>query len=287
MTMDNGRPEIEASPPGAGRFSWGQAAVWLAVVPLLGLLAAKVAVTTQFYFAPLGIFPLLVGAGLGGMLVALLRVAQVGHRQTLWAGAVLAGGMAVFGQHYLDYLGEREARLHRQENAGDAIGKLRGAFPGLLESHRIDPPESFVAYMREQADQGRPLTSQWTVRGTAAWITWAVEAALTLVATMAVMLPALRQPYCNRCRSWYRTVRSGRVPAAGAQRLAEAAGVCLEMPVKSGRYRLSNCSSGCGPARIELSWETLAGDTFLSTVWLDVDRRGHVGRALDELSQQA
>ena len=58
----------------------------------------------QNRWAPNLIFPLLIGCGLGLLLTAVARLAQVGHRATIWSGAVLAVAIAVAGQHYFSYL---------------------------------------------------------------------------------------------------------------------------------------------------------------------------------------
>ena len=61
----------------------------------------------------------------------------------------------------------------------------------------------------------------------------------------------IRLPYCNRCRTWYRTTRSGRIPLATARKLAgmrEGTAAAGSGP----RYRFLNCESGCGPTGLEL-----------------------------------
>ena len=80
-------PSAEQSgPTGGGPFNWPRLAIWLPGVLILGALAARVAVDAQFYFAPLVIFPLLVGVGLGGLLIGLMRIGQIGNRPTIILG---------------------------------------------------------------------------------------------------------------------------------------------------------------------------------------------------------
>ena len=96
-------------------------------------------------------------------------------------------------------------------------------------------------------------------------------------------IPATRQPYCNACRTWYRTIRAGRTPLAVAQQLAATAAATIDDPVKRVRFRLSCCQGGCGPTRLELFWETAdrRGPASLEA-WLDVARRNAAVQALDE-----
>jgi hypothetical protein len=255
---------------------------------MLGAIAAWVAVIAQFYFAPLVLFPLLVGVGLGAMLIGLMRVAQIGHRPTLWLGAVLAAAVAVVGQHYLSY---REAIQRRERDMAEAWQKARVPWAELPKGWQ----PGFAEYMRLQAARGRPLVElyageehgkpvfrAYTVSGVYAWLSWAADGLLLAVAAAGLILPATWQPYCNGCRSWYRTIRSGRIVAATARRVAEAAGLPPGQQIKWARYRLSNCGAGCGPTRLELSWEEPGGRTLLSDTWLDADGRDRIGQALDE-----
>jgi hypothetical protein len=278
MAADLATPRNDTTPEPAGRFSWLQGLVWLVAAPAVGAMVAWAAMVAQFYFAPLVLFSLLVGVGLGALLVALSRAAQIGHRPTLWAGAMLAVVVAVVGQHYLAY---REAKRRFDQAAAEPDGQAREAVRALLGRPSAALPGDFPAYMRQQAAEGRPLFRGYRATGRAAWLSWAIDALLVLFAAAAVMAPAVSQPYCNACRSWYRTVRSGRIPAATASAVAQAAAVPLGDRVKSARYRLSNCSGGCGLTRLELSWEDLDGRTFLGVAWLEAALRDRVGHLLD------
>lgn len=283
MGTDDTPTPNENGPPMSGRFSWIKFVVWLAVAPVLGAIAALVAVSAQFFFAPLLIFPILIGIGLGGMLVGLQRVAQVGHRPTLWLGAVVAAAAAIGGQHYISYR-EARSRIEQQEaeNILEAQQKAPNLPPEFFQGMGPRPPANFAEYMRHQAADGRPIIGQRRASGTWAWVSWAIDGLLLLLAAGAVMIPASRQPFCNRCQSWYRTVRGGKISPLTARQVAEAGDMVLTERVKSARCRLSNCSSGCGLTRLELSWEEPDGRTYLNTVWLDADRRDRIGRLLDD-----
>jgi len=184
------KPDVLAG----GRFDWLTFAIWLPASALLGGLGAWVAVEGQFYFAPLLLFPILVGIGVGAMNVGLMRLAQMGNRQTAVLGAVVAAAVAVCGQHYLDY--RHDAAAIQQRN--DAV---KGA-PALLLQDLPQPPASLAEYMRRQAAEGRPLGKSVVLKGWAAWTSWGVDALLVLAASLLMVIPATRQPYCNKCRSW-------------------------------------------------------------------------------------
>jgi hypothetical protein len=189
---------------------------------------------------------------------------------------VLAAAAAVAGQHYFRYLWDywHSTTEAARSGAGQDLSAL---------ARQLAP--SFPEYIRAQADHGRPLFGEYVAQGWAAWLSWGVDAILTLAAALAVTIPAFRLPYCNRCGTWYRTVRNGKIDVPSARRLAETCGV-EEIPgLRSPRYRASCCQGGCGPTCFELSWEEPNGVVDLARVWLDVEKRNQVAAILDELAE--
>jgi hypothetical protein len=271
-----------AKPVGGGPFSLRGVAIWLPGCLLLGGLAAWVAVDAQFYFAPFLIFPLLVGIGLGAALVLLMRMGQVGHRPTILLGTALAALAAVVGQHYFGFL---DAKEHERRQTA-AIEKAKAALPDLADRLPPAPAENFCQFMRQQAGRGRSVFNLLEVRDGGAWALWTVEGLLTLVAALGVVFPAMRLPYCKRCRSWYRAARSARFPAAVIRDIAKILDVETPEKIRSGRCRLLSCASGCGPTGCELSWEDLEGNTFFAQVWLDTAARNAVVHAFDEAQRE-
>lgn len=239
------------------------------------MLVGWVAVVAQTYFAPLVIFPLLVGIGLGAMMVGLMRFGQVGNRPTIVLGAVAAALVTVASQHYFAYLRVYDRPRHQ-------IKTRRATEQQLSESTKWWIP-SFAEFMRGQAARGRPLPLGYVAEGWAAWTTWAVEGLLVLAAAQAMVIPAMRQPYCNRCRSWYRVIRSGRIDVSTARRLAELAEVAAAERPLAARYRLLSCNGGCGLTCFDLSWDESPGGTSSGRAWLDTDCRNRVSQVLDEV----
>ncbi len=244
----------------------------------MGTFAARAAVDAQFYFAPLVIFPILAGVMLGGLLTGLMRAGQIGHRPTIILGAILAVAIAVIGSHYFCYLSAGESEL-RQPQLAD---KARQVLPELLAQRLQTPPASFLEYMRQQADRGRPLLLGYIARGWMAWLSWIIDGLLVLAGSAAVLIPTMFLPFCSRCQTWYRAIRSAHVPTSAIKQIGRIAGVDPVEHLKSGRCRLICCQSGCGRTGCELYWEDTGGDTFFARVWLDADQRNLVMQVLDQ-----
>jgi hypothetical protein len=274
-------PDSERTgPTGGGRFSWPGLLLALPAGVLVGLVAARVAESAQFElnFTPLILFPLLVGGGIGAVVVGLIRLAQFGNRLTIVLATVLAVAVAVVGQHYLPY--------QAAQDATKSLETVRRAFPDLAEGRIPAPPASLLDYLRQQAAAGRPIFGDRVVRGWAAWLSWAADALLLLAAALAMVIPATRQPYCNQCGTWYRTVRAGRIDVNTAQRLAALAGLAGPQQAASARYRLASCMGGCGPTRFELTCEGSEPETPSTQSWLDAACRNRMMQVLDEMQAE-
>jgi len=275
--LQNSRDSSQ-SPPNEGRFAWSGLALALVAAPVVGAVWAWIGNGIQAYFAPMILFPLLVGVVTGLSIVGLVRFAQMGHRPTILMTAVAAAVVAAAGQHYCHYLSDYFWKKQPSIGTGPLAGQdLSALTQGMTPS--------FGKYLSVQARRGRPLPGGYVVQGCGAWLSWGIEALLSVAAAVGVTLPALRVPYCNRCGTWYRTIRNGRIDVPTARRLAETLDVDLAESMHSPRYRLSACRSGCGPMRCELSWEESNGVVDLARVWLDAEKRNKVLTVLDELAE--
>ncbi len=271
-----------------GRFVAVHALIWMLAAPVLGAAVARVAVWVENFRAPLVIFPLLVGCGLGLALAALMRVGQIGHRATIWSGAVVAVAVTVLGQHFFSFL-DFKAAVAAQKPQGISLE----AFEAVQEM-RPDGSPNFARFMQRQATEGRPMnagfngwftTGEYRLRGMAAWASWGVDGLLMLAATSTVVYLASRRPYCSVCRSWYRTTRAGPLAADRARQMAKAALLPVEDPLRGGQYRLSHCVSGCGPCRLELACRGRV-KTAVVEAWLSAAQLGQVVRVLDGESRE-
>jgi len=241
-------------------------------VPILGVAVARVAVWVENFRAPMVLFPLLVGCGHGLLLAGLMQLGQVGHRTTLWIGAILAVAVAVAGQHYFSFL-DSKAAMMAQKPQGILLAEFQEMMP--------DAATDFARFMQRQADRGRPVTAEFALRGATAWASWALDGLLMLLATLTIVYLACKAPYCRLCSSWYRTTRTGSLAADKARRLAEAVSLPAEEPIGLTQYRLSHCASGCGPYRLELAYRGQK-QTKVMEVWLSATQREQMVRVLDE-----
>ncbi|NQT39060.1 MAG: hypothetical protein HQ581_16295 [Planctomycetes bacterium] len=264
--------------PGSRRRRVANLAVWLSVCLVHGAAVAWLAVSVQHFAAPLVLFPILLGFVLGATGVGLLRVCRTGSRAAALAGVIIAAIVAVAGQHYLCYREVRAAAAERDTSLRESIG-FRG-LAELIQGDLRQAPDGLLDYMRQQADEGRPLWGTYTATGIAAWASWIVDGLLLLTGALAVVIPALRQPYCRRCGSWFRTVRRGHAAPATASRVAQLLELAMPASAASARYRMVWCDGGCGPCGFEFRWEH-GGDESPAQAWLDPQKRAEVLAILD------
>ncbi len=262
---------------------WGRCLAWLPACAIQGALIAWAAVVAQEYFAPLLVFPLLVGIGLGATTAGMTRMGQVGHRGTIAAGLLLAIAVAVVGQHYIRY----RMDVVQTRNDAELFRKARQQFADLAQGQMPVPPDTFWEYMRWQAVRGRPLhVAHFVARDGMAWLTWAVDGLFVLAAAVAVVLPAVRQPYCNHCRSWFRTTRSGRLGDEVGRCMAALVGGTLPDRLAWVRYRILDCNGGCPPAELMLFCEDSQGNYSSNRFWLTAAGRSRMTEVLDQAGSQ-
>ncbi len=279
MAIPHSSCDSASRPRLVGRFVVSQALVWMLVAPILGAAVARLAVWVESYWAPLLIFPLVVGCGLGLLLAGLMRLGRVGHRATIGSGAVLAVAVAVAGQHYFSFR-DAKAALAAQKPQDLPLEAFQDFQETRPQEMRPDASADLVRFMQRQAARGRAVSATFVLRGAAAWASWTLDGLLLLLAAGTIIYLACRAPYCSVCRSWYRTTRAGPLAADTAQRMAEAASLPVEEPFGAARYRLSHCASGCGPSRLELASSGQA-KTKVVAAWLSAAQREQVARVLD------
>jgi hypothetical protein len=151
---------------------------WLAGSLVAACGWAWAATRLQASFAPVLLFPLLVGAAVGATTVGLARLCRINALPTLAAGAMLCGMAAVVGQHYLAYLEYRRAH----ESARGADPRL-----ALVESQgQSVAPAGFLSFLEAQARRGRKFSVNQSAgsspAGGAVWALWALDGALVVAA---------------------------------------------------------------------------------------------------------
>jgi hypothetical protein len=120
---------------------------WLVPAGVVALAVARVSVWVQPHFAPVVLFPLLVGAALGAILCGLLQVARMGDARLAVAGTVLVALLAAAAEHAFFYLDYRVAHARKARGAGIAEEDLS--------------PAEFPEYMRAQAATTRMQVPLW------------------------------------------------------------------------------------------------------------------------------
>lgn len=269
--------ETGVAPPPSGRFRPVQGLAWLVGCLLLGVAAAASAVAVQRIFAPVGLFPILAGVVLGGVLVVLMRAGHVGHRPTLVGGAALAVAVTVVGQHFLSY---RQAV--RAATAGQAAWIV-----ALFPEHA--PPKTFAEFLRQEARRGRPV-GRLTASGLWAWFTWGLDALLLAIPAVVLVVVSARLPYCDRCGTWFRTIRAVRLEPRRAAALVALVGLASPQGPYRLRVRMIDCTGGCGPAGLACAWSDVPPDTPQAStpgyLWLDRAGRARVQAILDRPDEE-
>ncbi len=267
---------VPIGPPPPAKLNLPRAALWFALCLIQGGLLAWAATAVEWLRAPLVVFSVLVGAVLGATLVGLFRLLEIGHRSTILTGAVAAALAMIAAQHYIAY---RLACRQAQEDAATYLLAKRMFGDSVLGSQPV-PPDDFATYLRWRAARGIKVGSRH-LQDSGVWMLWFADAALVAAATIGIVYSAARQPYCDHCRSWYRSARRGAVDANRAAELAAIAGIDLAAAVETPRYRLVACRGGCGPTGFELQWSDKEGRHLSARRWLDSRTRNDVAACLD------
>jgi hypothetical protein len=279
-SMDTERQNhSQTQKPPPAKFDPLRFAFWLPWCFAHGAAVAWIAAHVEQFAAPVLLFSLLVGVVLGATLIGLTRLAHVGHRWTILSGAVLAVSVAVVGQHYINY---RIARRQLRDQA-ERYRLARSAFGDMVLGEMPAPPAGFVDFFRWRAARGFEFLG-CDAKGAVAWLIWAADGLLVLAAALAVVVPALKKPYCSRCKSWFNTTRRGPLDADSARQLATLVGAeppKIEEDTLAG-YRLFTCAGGCGPTGFELRYDQSGRRRSSLVAWLDAEQRNRLVAALDQ-----
>jgi 4-amino-4-deoxy-L-arabinose transferase-like glycosyltransferase len=112
--------------------------IWLVPAIVVAVAVARVSVWIQPHFAPLGLFPLLIGAALGALLCGLIQIANLRSLRLSVVGAVIVVLLAAAAEHAFFYLDRRSEHLRKASEAGIPDDVLSTA--------------TFPEYLRRQAE---------------------------------------------------------------------------------------------------------------------------------------
>jgi hypothetical protein len=188
---------------------------------------------------------------------------------------LVAGLLTVAGQHYFTFWKAQE----RFAQDPDKLAKLHWVAPERI------PPARFWEFMTWSAARGLPIGGL-SASGGFAWLVWSIDGLLVLLPVMVLVATTARLPYCNRCRRWYHTTRSGRIDSSAAGQLWTLVETSLGGKFARARYRLIVCQGACGPTGLVLLDEETGGRFSSRIVWFDASGRQRVVDVLDQLTRR-
>jgi hypothetical protein len=154
-------------------------ALWIATVIMLSAALARIAVWLQnANFAPVGLFPLMLGFAFG--LSAALAAAYLGlhGRGLITGGVIISAFVLVAAEHgffYLDYRHQYQAKVDHDVQSNVILQQY---FKNMLDDFRVKPP-TFSEFMAAEASTK--------------WLLWIVDgAAMIAVAAVVAWLMAPR-----------------------------------------------------------------------------------------------
>ena len=126
---------------------------WFIPALVVALAIARVSVWVQPHFAPVVLFPLLIGAALGALLCGLLQLARLRDWRLAVIGTILVAILAAAAEHVFFYLDRHSEQLRQALEAGIPAETFSRA--------------TFFEYMRGEAEQDDRKVLLWIVNATA------------------------------------------------------------------------------------------------------------------------
>jgi hypothetical protein len=125
--------------------------VWLGPAMVVGIAVARVSVWVQPHFSPMIVFPILIGAALGAILLGLVQLARLNDIRFAVAGTIFVALICAAAEHgffYLDFL------------ARESLSRQKKMFEAGLSDEEISPV-TFAQYMRWQGAADRQQELVW------------------------------------------------------------------------------------------------------------------------------
>ena len=272
----------QTSPTNRGGF-WSLAGLlWLAVILPVGAIFGWVSYEASQFWAPIVLFPILTGLFFGITAVGLIRSIGLGNRAMIGLGIFL-GSLILVGVSHESAL---RATCKKTDQENSLLQKARAQSNNSQFGQMIDRPKNLFDFLQKRAESGRKIK---TIRGTRnlryfwAWASWALDGLLILMMAALIVGRSTRHPYCPECKSWYRTMRAGKVDESTVEKLNGLLGGEPTNESGPGRYQISTCRGGCQRARWRFAGKNGTGQ--IETRWLGREELEAVNRILDEKNQ--
>jgi len=269
-TVSMSRPLPPAAPFAFGPF------VRLLAASLAGAgIVGAAAAWAEQAFAPLGVFPIVLGLAWGALVAGFAYLCHTAHRPSVWLVLVVSVCLLVGTQHYTSYRLFRSGAEARQVRLPPAASLV----PEFAARAAADVPQSMLAYLRLEAARGRDVLGHM-LHGSAVWASWAIDAALVVVAACVAIVCSKSVPYCPKCRSWYRVVRAGTLDTSVLAGHESEFGLPVLLQQTPVEFQLGHCAAGCGLAELELSWRQERKRARAKS-WLSPDERNRLTALID------
>jgi hypothetical protein len=165
----------------------------IAVLPVAGLLVGLLGSYISQWFNPVVLFPLAMGALVGGMGWVLVKAGKARGPVVLEVATVLTAGVTILGLHYGQYF--------RQLNAWEQ------QFPGIL-ARGVSSPREFGRYIDREAEDGvtigKPDIGNKVINlgYVGSYIYWIVEAGFVGFMIFVLLRLGAEAPLCELCQRW-------------------------------------------------------------------------------------
>jgi hypothetical protein len=199
----------------------------LALTTLVGVLVAVVmgvvaSIVGQFFYAIL-IFPVFIGAAVGGAQTWAIRHTKIRTPLVCGVAGLVAGVVAMATMHYVDYInfrqGMNEAALEEYAlraaiaTAADAeerqyLNEVLAEFESDAEVRAAKQVDSFASYLDWSARQGVEISSAYgnskglNLGYTGTYVYWGIEALIVAFISAAVPRRRASAPFCLACDTW-------------------------------------------------------------------------------------
>jgi len=264
------------NPPAPPQLRTARTLAWIAILLIAAAGISWGGAQLARVRAPWLLYPLLIGGATGAAAGGLALALEWKHRPTLPLGAILAAIVVVVGMHWQAYRAEVSA-----PRSGE-LAMISQAFPDVAERHGAAPPTGFLAFLERMARQGRPLPFGYTATGVWTWLTWTLDAALTIGASVVMARLLTNRPYCDQCGTYYRVLRRESLTGTRLKRLGMAFSRQFSPEWRS-EFRYLACRCDGGVDRLELRILERLNPLQIIMAWISATDRARLFQQLDQV----